>query len=120
MENLEIKYNKYCAPYEIKNLISEINPLFQGIQANDAKDLLQCLLENLHNELKMSTQFFCEYPFNQKDEKQALQYFFNSYVSQNKSPIHDILYGITKIVSTCLKCKILLCFESNFNEIVSR
>ena len=96
---------KYFAPYEIKNLISEINPLFQGIQANDAKDLLQCLLENLHNELKMSTQFFCEYPFNQKDEKQALQYFFNSYVSQNKSPIHDILYGITKIVSTCLKCK---------------
>ena len=57
---------KYFAPYEIKNLISEINPLFQGIQANDAKDLLQCLLENLHNELKMSTQFFCEYPFNQK------------------------------------------------------
>jgi hypothetical protein len=53
----------------------------------------------------MSTQFFCEYPVNQKDEKQALQYFFNSYVSQNKSPIHDILYGITKIVSTCLKCK---------------
>ena len=96
---------KYFAPYEIKNLISEINPLFQGIQANDAKDLLQCLLENLHNELKMSTQFFCEYPVNQKDENQALQYFFNSYVSQNKSPIHDILYGITKIVSTCLKCK---------------
>jgi hypothetical protein len=40
---------KYFAPFEIKNIISEINPLFQGIQANDAKDLLQCLLENLHN-----------------------------------------------------------------------
>ena len=43
----------YFAPQEIKDLISEINPLFQGIQANDAKDLLQCLLENLHNELKI-------------------------------------------------------------------
>ena len=97
--------NKFFAPYEMKNLISEINPLFQGIAANDAKDLLQCLLENLHQELKMSTQYFSEYIVDQKNVNATLQYFFNSYVSQNKSPIHDILYGINKIESICLKCK---------------
>ena len=96
---------KYFAPYEIKQLISEINPLFQGIQANDAKDLLQCLLENLHNELKMSTQYFQEYRFDQKNELQTFQYFYNSFITQNKSPILDILYGLNKIESTCLNCK---------------
>ena len=95
----------YFAPQEIKDLISEINPLFQGIQANDAKDLLQCLLENLHNELKMATDIFQEYTVDQKDEKATFQYFWSSFVTQNKSPILDILYGINKIESTCLNCK---------------
>ena len=96
--------SKYFAPYEFKTLISEMNPLFAGIQANDAKDLLQFVLENLHSELKMATQFFSEYNIDQRDQNQAMQYFYNSYVSQNKSPIHDILYGVNKIESICLKC----------------
>ena len=96
--------SKYFAPYEFKTLISEMNPLFAGIQANDAKDLLQFVLENLHSELKMATQFFSEYNIDQRDQDQAKQYFYNSYVSQNKSPIHDILYGVNKIESICLKC----------------
>ena len=96
--------SKYFAPYEFKTLISEMNPLFAGIQANDAKDLLQFVLENLHSELKMAIQFFSEYNIDQRDQDQAMQYFYNSYVSQNKSPIHDILYGVNKIESICLKC----------------
>ena len=96
--------SKYYAPYEFKNIISEINPLFQGVQANDAKDLLQCILENLHNELKMATQYFQEYDIDQRDEKASMGYFFNSYLSQNKSPILDYLYGINRIKSICLNC----------------
>ena len=97
--------NKDYAPQAFKDTISALNPLFQGIQANDAKDLLQCLLENLHNELKMSTQYFQEYRFDQKNELQTFQYFYNSFITQNKSPILDILYGLNKIESTCLNCK---------------
>ena len=96
--------SKYYAPYEFKNIISELNPLFQGVQANDAKDLLQCILENLHTELKMATQYFQEYNIDQRDEKASMQYFFNSYITQNKSPIQDYLYGINRIKSICLKC----------------
>ena len=44
--------NKYYAPHVFKNTISALNPLFQGIQANDAKDLLQFILETMHGELK--------------------------------------------------------------------
>ena len=98
--------NKYYAPYDFKNLISEINPLFAGYAANDAKDLLQCILENMHQELKQATQIFYDYTIDQKNEQIALQYFFNSYITQNKSPINDLLYGINEMKTTCSLCKI--------------
>ena len=98
--------NKYYAPYDFKNLISEINPLFAGYAANDAKDLLQCILENMHQELKQATQVFYDYTIDQKNEQIALQYFFNSYITQNKSPINDLLYGINEMKTTCSLCKI--------------
>ena len=98
--------NKYYAPYDFKNLISEINPLFAGYAANDAKDLLQCLLENMHQELKQATQVFFDYNIDQKNEQMGMQYFYNSYITQNKSPINDFLYGVNEMKTTCTICKI--------------
>ena len=96
--------NKYYAPQAFKDTISDINPLFKGVQANDAKDLLQCILENLHNELKMPTQPFQEYPYDQKDEKAAMQYFFDSHITQNQSPIFSYLHGLNRMEGNCSKC----------------
>ena len=92
------------APYKFKELIGELNPLFSGIMANDAKDLLQFILEKMHTETKMAMQYFCDYNIDQTDELQALQYFFNSYVYQSNSPFLQYLYGIIKIKTECLKC----------------
>jgi ubiquitin C-terminal hydrolase len=93
------------APYKFKELIGELNPLFNGYAANDAKDLLQFILETMHQELKMAVQPFMEYYCNQTQEYLAYQYFIDSYVSQNQSPLLKFLYGITKIQTECLKCK---------------
>ena len=41
------------SPYDFKNIISELNPLFQGIAANDSKDLILFILQQLHQELKI-------------------------------------------------------------------
>ena len=103
------------APYAFKNYISEINPLFQGVQANDAKDLLQCILENIHGELKQAMQYFQEYEVDQRSEVLSFQYFLNYYISQNKSPINDFLYGIQKTTSTCLKCNTIKYNFQSFN-----
>ena len=92
------------APYKFKELIGELNPLFNGYAANDAKDLLQFILETLHQELKMAVQPFMEYYCNQTLENCAYQYFADSYISQNQSPLLKYLYGITKIQTECLKC----------------
>ena len=43
--------NKPYSPNDFKEKISEENPLFAGIAANDSKDLIIFLLERLHKEL---------------------------------------------------------------------
>ena len=49
--NKENSNNKYFIPKLFKEKISEMNPMFQGIQANDAKDLVNFLIPHLHEEL---------------------------------------------------------------------
>ena len=39
----------------------------------------------------------------------------NYYISQNKSPINDFLYGIQKTTSTCLKCNTIKYNFQSFN-----
>lgn len=92
------------APNKFKEIIGELNPLFNGYAANDAKDLLQFILETMHQELKMAVQPFMEYYCDQRVEQAAFQYFSDSYISQNQSPLLKYLYGITKIQTKCLKC----------------
>ena len=41
----------HVKPMAFKDLISEKNPLFKGIKANDSKDLVLFLLENMDSEL---------------------------------------------------------------------
>jgi ubiquitin C-terminal hydrolase len=53
MEYIQVLISLYCnksrtgsyCPKNFKNIISEYNPLFKGIQANDSKDLIIFLLE---------------------------------------------------------------------------
>ena len=46
--DLNIQYYK---PEYFKKIISEMNPLFKGIAANEPKDLVLFILETLHKEL---------------------------------------------------------------------
>ena len=41
----------HYAPNNFKRVISKMNPLFKGIQANDSKDLILFLIETMYNEL---------------------------------------------------------------------
>ena len=42
----------YVEPVQFKNLISQLNKLFKGVTANDSKDLIIFLLENMDDELE--------------------------------------------------------------------
>ena len=103
------KYNNYkdnYSPNEFKNILSQLNPLFEGIAANDAKDLVQFILEKLHSELNKNINNINEnnMNINQYDEQQVLGCFIEDF-KNNQSIISDIFYGITETKTECLSCK---------------
>ena len=99
--------NYYYAPYDFKDKISAMNPLFKGVQANDAKDLVNFIIMTMHEELNtgqkqndmhMNLQAF------QTNEQMMLNYFLKIFFSENKSIISDIFYGVTHTYTKCSNC----------------
>ena len=98
-------------PYDFKKALSEENPLFAGVQANDSKDLINFLLERFHQEL--NTPKIIEDKnsdkitnVNQMDEQQTLKAFIDDYSNSNNSIILDCFYGILETRSKCSGCNV--------------
>ena len=100
-------YETYYAPNNFKNLISRLNPLFQGIQANDSKDLIIFLYETLHNELNKpntNNDYFNNLYNNNISED--LRLFRNNYYTENNSIITKIFYSEQSSYLQCKSCNI--------------
>ena len=116
---------KYIAPNDFKNIIGELNPLFKGMHAADAKDLVFFIIETLHKEnniLKnnIGNNINAENDFNQleiesRDENIMLQKFRVDYNMKNKSIISDTFYGINRSVMKCSGCNISKYSFQTFN-----
>ena len=103
------------APYDFKKVLGEQNPLFEGIQANDSKDLINFLLERFHQEMNEAkpdnNNINLLDNVNQMNEMETLKAFFQEYFSANKSIITDCFYGIAETKMICQGCK---CCKYNF------
>ena len=96
-------YNFY-APEEFKNKISKMNPLFEGIAANDSKDLVNFIIMTLHEELNKANKSQINNNnviVDQKNKNLVFQSFVNSSISQNCSIISDLFYGINCNITDC-------------------
>ena len=103
------KKNGDYPPYDFKQAISEENPLFAGIQANDSKDLINFLLERFHQELNYAKKSNNDNEIvnvNQMDEMQTLKVFISDYFNSNQSIIVDCFYGMLETKSKCSGCNI--------------
>ena len=104
------EYNwKSYAPHSFKNVLSQMNPLFQGVAANDSKDLINFLIETLHSELNMpknknTTNNIID-PSIQLDEVKMFNIFLSNMVSEFNSPISDLFYGVLETQSKCINCQ---------------
>jgi ubiquitin C-terminal hydrolase len=100
--------NNYFKPKKFKKKISSMNPLFEGVQANDAKDLVNFIIMTLHEELnkakKYQNNFVANFNVNQTNQNEVLNNFLDSFINENKSIISDIFYGITHTITNCLGC----------------
>ena len=108
--------NEYYAPYEFKEKISAMNPLFEGVQASDAKDLVNFIIMTLHEELnkipltsnKANIEFVI---IDQSNQKGILEKFLSEFTKENNSIISDTFYGISHAVTKCSGCPV---FKHNF------
>ena len=99
---------KSYSPYSFKNALSQENPLFQGIAANDSKDLIQFLMERFHRELNKSNNQSQNNviltQIDQLDEQKVFNIFFNDFQRNFNSIISNLFYGILKTKSQCQGC----------------
>ena len=93
----------YFTPTNFKNLISQLNPLFEGIQANDSKDLIIFIYETIHNELN-NPNINNNYLYDLNNIPEELRLFRESYYSKNYSIILKTFYSEQSSNLKCCSC----------------
>ena len=115
------------SPEEFKKTISELNPLFQGVQANDSKDLVIFLLEAMNNELVkihnkkkniIEKENEAYQIIDSSDEKKVLEYFIHNFKKTHCSIIGDYLCGFNKSVFICQNCSKITFNFNIFNLLI--
>lgn len=109
----------YYEPYNFKQIISDMNPLFEGVQANDAKDLINFILQQLHEELNEPNKVIGNNSFNidQYNEEQMFINFIDDFKKSQRSIISDIFFFIIETKTECLNCKQRNQMNGNYNPI---
>ena len=124
----EVLYNtcidndkKYYEPYNFKEVISRKNPLFEGVQANDSKDLVNFLLEEMHTELKLlennnsNDNLLAQIPPNINNQFLILNNFRKAMNESNRSIISKLFYILVESLTHCHGCNyIIYNYEVNF------
>ena len=102
-------HGKSYPPNSFKEVLSQLNPMFAGVNANDSKDLINFLLEKFHEELNTgSNENFNSKlitPNDQKNEAKMLDIFLKDYQERYKSIISNLFYGTIQTKSQCSNCK---------------
>ena len=83
-----------------------MNPLFQGIAANDAKDLVNFIIMTLHAELNnvKNQDINNNIVIDQTNRQMMFNYFMNHFISNNQSIISDLFYSTNCSITECGNC----------------
>ena len=83
-----------------------MNPLFQGIAANDSKDLIIFLYGTMHNEINKINQYIPNNINNNFNQNNDLQIFRQNYYSSNSSFLIKTFYYEQQSELCCLNCQV--------------
>ena len=102
-------FKDHYAPEEFKSKISKMNPLFEGIHANDAKDLVNFIIMTLHIEQNLqkgkedeTTIIKTGSKLDQTNKELVILRTLNE--KGNSTLISELFYGINYNETECLKC----------------
>ena len=106
IKNLRRTDIKSYSPYEFNNTIIKNNPKYLKNEPNDSRQLIQDILDSIHNELNVNkyktymledNSDYCNWAKKYKYEKDSFKY-------ENKSIIIDLFYGIQATETLCNNC----------------
>nr|CDS15967.1 ubiquitin carboxyl terminal hydrolase 4 [Echinococcus granulosus] len=108
-----------CVPRELKIQIAKIAPQFAGYQQQDAQELMNFLLDFLHEDLNKVKQ---KPPIEAKDadrrpDKVLAEEAWSNFKKRNDSIIVDLFYGLLKSTVTCPECKLVSITFDPFNSL---
>ena len=125
--NLLFEFNttnkSYIIPNTFKAVLENLNPLFQGNQASDAKDFIFFIIERLHQELKPPDNppnnfvqiNFLQQELEARNENLTREKFLKEFKTKNTSIISENFYGITRSVMKCDACGVQKFSFQTFN-----
>ncbi|VDK35964.1 unnamed protein product [Taenia asiatica] len=121
MHQMWSEYNRggSCVPRELKIQIAKIAPQFAGYQQQDAQELMNFLLDFLHedlNKIKQKPYIEVKDADDCPDEVLAGESWSN-FKKRNDSIIVDLFYGLLKSTVTCPGCNLVSVTFDPFNSL---
>ena len=98
----------YYAPRNFKSTISIMNPLFEGIAANDSKDLVNFIIMTLHEELNQANKNIQNNNnlfIDQRNKQLMFNLFIENFNATNNSIISSIFYATNCNKTQCGTCQ---------------
>ena len=99
--------NASVSPYDMKGIIGEISPQFQGYRQHDAQELLNFLLDGLHEDLnivKKKPYVEDKDPEPHTPDEIVAAGAWSNFLLRNRSFVVDKFYGQLRSHLTCNKC----------------
>ena len=95
------------SPKYFKEIIGKENEMFKGNEANDSKDIILFLYQEIHNELNERKNNSMAESFESNEYDPELEYFRlrHNFECRNKSIISDIFFYDQVNITKCLKCR---------------
>ena len=119
-------YKKSYSPKKFKELIGKMNPLFEGIQANDSKDIMNFIIEKMHSELNSLGEGNSaniandtnNIIYDQTNELLTFNNFLREFKSNYHSFLSEYLYALQKTVTLCCDCKTMIYNFQTYNFLI--
>jgi len=94
-------------PGAFKSALAKFAPQFRGYNQQDAQELLEFLLDGLHEDLNSvkEKQYVEEIDAAGKSDADVAKAQKENHLARNKSPIDDMFLGFVKTTTTCPNCK---------------
>ena len=110
-DNYEQNKVTHFSPYNFKDIISKMNPMFKEISANDAKDLVSFIIMTLHDELNKARNYNMNinnfHSLDHRNQEVMLHNFIRDFAENNQSIISDLFYAAQCFKTQCSNCKTL-------------